>query len=509
MLFSAADLQQLTMLGIDPNRAERQLALLRAGQSWMHLERPCVPGDGILQLEGRATLYEQRFAQAVADGRLTRFVPASGAASRMFASLHAPSEVFETCRAAQVSAEAGEQELALRHFFDELPHFAFYPDLTQALADEDIAIDRVIAERDVATLVRYLLEPCGLGYAELPKGLLAFHAAVDGVRTPFVEHQAEAALLCGSENRMRLHFTVTPSHLPLFEAQHTAWQKLLDETYGCALEISYSVQKPSTDTLSLTGDDQPLREANGALLLRPGGHGALIENLNDLQGDILLVRNIDNVVPDAQKEANLTTTRRLTGLLLDLQEEQYALLRSLHSEGDSQIIRDLCFSFLCDRLQLDVPFDLPLPELIALLDRPLRVCGMVPNSGEPGGGPFWVRDTSGRLSRQIVEGAQIDKQDPEQLAILQQSTHFNPVDLICGVRDWRGQPYDLGCFVDDEAVIVSEKSQRGETLRVLELPGLWNGAMAHWHTLFVEMPETAFNPVKTVFDLLRPAHQGG
>lgn len=507
MSFSGADTQQLTVLDIDPERAGRQLELLRAGQSWMRLERPCVPGDGILQLEGQTTLYEQRFTQAVADGRLTRFVPASGAASRMFASLHAPAEVFEACRTPQVSADADERERALRHFFDDLQKFAFYSDLTLAMADDGVAIDAVMAQRDIATLVRYLLEPCGLGYAELPKGLLAFHAAVDGARTPFVEHQAEAALLCGSEKGMRLHFTVTPSHLPLFEAQHKAWQQLLDDTYGCQLEISYSVQKPSTDTLALAGDGQPLRESSGALLLRPGGHGALIENLSDLQGDILLVRNIDNVVPDAQKEANLTASRLLTGLLLDLQEEQHALLRSLHSEGDDLIVRDLCFSFLCDRLQLEIPFDVPLPELIALLDRPLRVCGMVPNSGEPGGGPFWVRDADGRLSRQIVEGAQIDKQDPTQLAILQQSTHFNPVDMVCGVRDWRGQPYDLSGYVDDNAVIVTEKSQCGETIRVLELPGLWNGAMAHWHTLFVEIPEAVFNPVKTVFDLLRPAHQ--
>ncbi len=509
MSFSPADIQQLTMLGIDPARANRQIELLRAGQSWTRLERPCVPGDGLLRLDEQTTLYGQRFAQAVAAGRLTRFVPASGAASRMFAPLHVGAEVFGACRAEEASVSADEQELALRRFFDALPQFAFYTDLTRAMADDGVAIDTVIAVRDIATLVRYLLEPCGLGYAELPKGLLAFHAEVDGARTPFVEHQAEAALLCGSESRMKLHFTVTPSHLPLFEAQRKAWQKQLDETYGCQFEISYSVQKLSTDTLALGGDGQPLRDPAGALVLRPGGHGSLIENLNDLQGDILLIRNIDNVVPDAQKGANLTATRLLTGLLLELQEEQHGLLRSLHSEGDDLIIRDLCLSFLCDRLQLEVPFDLPLPELIALLDRPLRVCGMVPNSGEPGGGPFWVRDAEGRLSRQIVEGAQIDKNDPEQLAVLQQSTHFNPVDLVCGVRDWRGQPYDLSGFVDDDAVIVTEKSQRGESVRVLELPGLWNGAMAHWHTLFVEIPEAAFNPVKTLFDLLRPAHQRG
>lgn len=507
MQFTAEDIDQLETHGISPGKAERQIELLQTGQVWTKLERPCVPGDGILQPTGSAEALKKYFEAAVTDERLLRFVPASGAASRMFKALYAEPEIFEACRNEQVSAEATASEKKLRKFFDNLTQFAFYHDLAQVMADDGYKISEAIAKRDLAKIVRYLLEPCGLNYAELPKGLLAFHQTSDGIRTPFVEHQAEAAMLCGSEQKISLHFTVTASHRPLFEAQRTAWAATLQETYGAELEIGYSVQKPSTDTLSLAADGEPLRDGQGRLVLRPGGHGALIENLNDLQGDILLIRNIDNVVPDARKGGNLANTCLLAGLLLELQQEQHGLLRSLDAEGAAPEIRDLCLSFLCDRLQLEVPLDADRTSLMNLLDRPLRVCGMVPNSGEPGGGPFWVRDSQGRLSRQIVEGAQINTDDPEQVAILQQSTHFNPVDMVCAVRDWRGRPYDLTRFVDNDAVIVTRKSQESQTIRALELPGLWNGGMADWHTLFVEIPEQTFNPVKTVFDLLRPAHQ--
>ncbi len=304
-----------------------------------------------------------------------------------------------------------------------------------------------------------------------------------------------------------LHFTVSPEHLELFKAQFAAWQETLAAAYGCHFRVSYSEQKPSTDTLALDDSGQPLRDANGQLVLRHGGHGALIENLNDLAADILLVRNIDNVVPDARKQANLTWTRLLTGYLIEIQEELHTLLKALKGQPDDPMVRELVISFLADRLQTEVSLISDTKALIKALDRPIRVCGMVPNSGEPGGGPFWVRDRQGRLTKQIVEGAQIDKSNPGQAAILSNATHFNPVDMVCGVRDWQGKPYDLTRFVDDDAVIITTKHQGDRDLRVLELPGLWNGGMAGWHTLFVEIPPEAFNPVKTVFDLLRPAHQ--
>ena len=505
MNFSSADCNQLAELGIPTERAERQLTQLRKGQTWAQLSRACIAGDGILQIspEQRAHLSRQ-FDQAVVEGRLTRFVPASGAATRMFKALYADAPTLTACCSTEPAVGAAKAELELRRFLDQLPHFAFQNDLANAMRRAGHDLEQARQARQLELIIRFLLEPCGLDYASLPKGLLAFHGQGAEVRTPFVEHLAEAALLAGPDQTVSLHFTVSPQHLPLFEAQFQAWRERLEQTYGCRLQVSYSVQKPTTDTLAILDDDQPLRDAQGRLQLRPGGHGALIENLNDLAGDLIQIRNIDNVVPDTGKQPNLAWTRILGGYLLELQAEQFALLRALNERTGDPFIRDLSIAFLVDRLQAEVSADADEESLIALLDRPLRVCGMVPNSGEPGGGPFWVRDTKGRLSRQIVESSQINQADPEQLAVLHNSTHFNPVDMLCAVRDWRGRPFDLTRFVDDEAVIITGKSQAGQALRVLELPGLWNGAMAHWHTLFVEIPPACFNPVKTVFDLLRP-----
>ena len=505
MNFTAENIKQLEALGIEPSKAARQLAWLRSGQLDIKLERCCTVNDGITQLQPESHAHLQRaFESAIAAGRLRRFVPASGAASRMFSPLHADSGVFDACRAVEPSKEASQAELDLRHFLDNIESFAFYPDLKNAMAEDGQNLQQALADRDLPLIVRYLLEPCGLSYSRLPKGLLAFHTAVDGARTPFVEHLAEAALLNGLDGDVRLHFTVSAEHLELFKAQFAAWKETLVAAYGCSFDVSYSTQKASTD---LIATDQPLRDGEGRLLLRPGGHGALIKNLNDLSGDIVLIRNIDNVVPDVHKEANLTCAKLLTGYLVTLQEEQHALLKALHDHPEDPMTRELAVCFLGDRLHLDVSHFDDSQTLIDKLDRPVRVCGMVPNSGEPGGGPFWVRGSDGRVTRQIVEGAQINKSDPEQANILAGSTHFNPVDMVCGVSDWRGRPYDLNRFVDEDAVIITSKSMEGQELKVLELPGLWNGAMAGWHTLFVEISPEAFNPVKTVFDLLRPAHQ--
>jgi hypothetical protein len=508
MNFTAEDLKQLEALGIEPSKAARQLAWLRSGQLDIKLERCCTVDDGITRLQPESHAYLNKACDlAIAAGRLRRFVPASGAASRMFSPLQAERGVFEACRAVQPQTEASQAELDLRRFLDEIESFAFYPDLKNAMAEDGQDLQQALADRDLPLIIRYLLEPCGLSYSRLPKGLLAFHTAVDGARTPFIEHLAEAALLNGLDGDVQLHFTVSAEHLELFKAQFAAWQETLAAAYGCSFEVSYSTQKASTDTLALDATDQPLRDSEGRLVLRPGGHGALIENLNDLSGDIVLIRNIDNVVPDVHKTANLTCAKLLTGYLVTLQEEQHVLLKALHDDPEDPMTRELVVCFLNDRLQLGVSLTDDSQALLDKLDRPLRVCGMVANSGEPGGGPFWVRDAGGRVTRQIVEGAQIDKSDPGQAKILAGSTHFNPVDMVCGVSDWRGRPYDLSRFVDEEAVIITRKMMEGQELKVLELPGLWNGAMAGWHTLFVEISPEAFNPVKTVFDLLRPAHQ--
>lgn len=507
-LLTAEDLGQLAQVGISRPHAERQLAQLRRGEAWVRPDRPCTPGDGIVPLDdGRGADLERLFAAAAAQGRISRFIPASGAATRMFQPLLVDPAVLAAWRSAGPGAVADEPRRDLRRFAEELERFPFAADLHRILADNGLDAVQLLGKRDLAPLLAALLEPTGLGYADLPKGLLPFHRAADGVRTPFVEHQAEAALLDGGRGRIALHLTVSEEHLALFQAEAAAWRQRLLDRYGCAVALSYSTQQPCTDTLALTASGRPARADDGRLLLRPGGHGALLANLAGCGGDIVLLRNIDNVVPDVAKATNLQCSRLLAGRLLELQEEQHGLLRELHQHGDDPLLRDLAFAFLYDRLQLQVPLNLDLAGLIGQLDRPLRVCGMVANSGEPGGGPFWVRDAAGLVRRQIVEAAQIDRNDPQQAAMLAASTHFNPVDMACALRDWQGRPYDLARFVDDDAVIIAAKVQQGETLRVLELPGLWNGGMAGWLTQFVAIPAAAFNPVKTLFDLLRPAHQ--
>lgn len=490
MPLSPADIAQLAAHGIPAAEARRQLARLRAGQHWTRLERPCTPGDGIrvIPADQHAELVA-RFALAAAAGAVTRFVPASGAATRMFQPLYG----------------AGDGP---GRFLAELDRFPFRAELAAVLADAGGDLAGTRRAGDLPRLLDALLAPDGLDYARRPKGLLPFHCCDGEIRSAFVEHLAEAAQLAGAGNTARLHFTVSPEHRPLFEAQLERWRAPLEQRYGARLAVSFSVQQPATDTLALGADGTALRDAAGRLLLRPGGHGALLANLAALDAEVVLIRNIDNVVPDRGKGANLLWDRLLGGLLLELADAQRAVLDELRRTPEDAAVRRWALAFLRGELGADLPADdLDAAALAALLDRPLRVCGMVANSGEPGGGPFWVRDASGRLSRQIVEASQIDRDDPAQGTLLAAATHFNPVDMACLLRDGRGRRYALEPLVDQAAAIVTAKAQNGRELRILERPGLWNGAMAGWHTVFVELPENTFNPVKTLFDLLRPAHQ--
>jgi hypothetical protein len=402
--------------------------------------------------------------------------------------------------------QAGEGR-DLQLFLANLERFPFAVQLNGILARAGTDLDTLRRSGDLPQLLAALLEPHGLDYARLPKGLLAFHRLGPEVRTAAVEHLAETALLVGPGHPARLHLTVAPEHRPLFEAHFEGWRPALERRYATPLTVSFSEQQAATDTLALGPDGTPLRDADGRLVLRPGGHGALLANLAALDAELVIIRNIDNVVPDARKGDNLLWDRLLTGLLLALQEEQQHLLDRLQSAPDDAATHRAVRAFLRDELDEALPEEIPAPRLIERLDRPLRICGMVRNSGEPGGGPFWVRSRDGQLSRQIVEATQIDRHDPAQAAILAAATHFNPVDMACALRDGHGRPYTLAQYVDQGAAIVTTKQQNGQALRILERPGLWNGGMAGWHTVFVELPESAFNPVKTIFDLLRPAHQ--
>jgi hypothetical protein len=493
---SPADHAQLAARGIAVATVQRQLAQLTGPPPCVQLERPCIPGDGILVLpETQVAAARQAYEAAAAAGRLLKFVPASGAATRMFRSL--------------LAAGTAETENALERqvFLDGLRRFAFFDDLAAAMHRDGLDPVALAAQGQIDLIVDFLLTPRGLDYVNQPKGLLQFHRYPDANRTAFEEHLVEAVgHVRDQSGTCRLHFTISPQHRGRFLALLDRARPAYEARYHVRFDVSFSEQKPSTDTIAVDENNRPIRAAGGRLLFRPGGHGALIENLDDLRGDIICVKNIDNIVPDHLREPTLKWKRILTGLLAARQRtifEHVARLSGVPTPEEVQA----ALRFIAGELAIAVPPAATNAWALAVLNRPLRVCGMVKNTGEPGGGPFWVRASDGSISRQIVESAQVDPQSPDQQAVFRSATHFNPVDLVCGVRNWRGERFDLRRYVDVDAVFIAHKSEGGRSLKALELPGLWNGAMADWITLFVEVPIETFNPVKTVNDLLRPQHQ--
>lgn len=484
--FSPADLSQMAELGIAPAEALRQIELFRNPPPFTRVLRACRVGDGIRTLPKAAEPWLlARFEEAVRRGRLAKLVPASGAATRMFKELLADLN----------DGAQGPPPPEVRTFLENLPRFAFYEDL----ADLQTADRRTLLER--------LLTEKGLSYAELPKGLLKFHRYPDGPRTPFEEHLVEAAdVTRDAEGGCRLHFTVSPQHQERFNALLEEVRGRYEKKYNCRFVVSFSNQQRSTDTIAVDPGNRPFRQDDGTLLFRPGGHGALLDNLASLAGigwDLVLLKNIDNVVPDGRKPVVNGWKKALSGYLLAIQERIFRVLERL--EADSAAL-DEASNLVETELSRPIPAGADRRQfVIEALNRPLRVCGVVRNQGEPGGGPFWVEDARGQLSLQIVESSQIDPKVRQEM--LAGSTHFNPVDIVCALRDRHGAPYDLHRFVDPTTVFISGKSHEGRPLKALERPGLWNGAMAGWNTVFVEVPDETFAPVKTVLDLLRPEHQ--
>lgn len=470
-LFSSDDLRQMAELGIAPEEALRQIELFRNPPPFTRVLRPCRLGDGIRQLSKVAEPWLlARFEEAARGGRVAKLVPASGAATRMFKELL-----------------AGEND-AVRPFLENLPRFAFYEDL--AGVPEDAILEHLLTEK-------------GLDYADLPKGLLKFHRYPGGPRTPFEEHLVEAAdVTRDADGVCRLHFTVSPQHQERFENLLEEVRPVYERRYGCRFQVSFSDQRRSTDTIAVDPENRPFRQEDGTLLFRPGGHGALLDNLNSLGWDLVLLKNIDNVVPDSRKPVVNGWKKALTGYLLALQERIFRLSERL--EADPAALEEAA-KLVEEELSRPIPEGVDRRQFILeALNRPLRICGVVKNQGEPGGGPFWVEDACGQVSLQIVESSQIDPKVRDE--VLSRSTHFNPVDIVCALRDRHGAPYDLNRFVDPSTVFISSKSHEGRPLKALERPGLWNGAMAGWNTVFVEVPDETFAPVKTVMDLLRPEH---
>ncbi len=357
------------------------------------------------------------------------------------------------------------------------------------------------------------MEEKGLNYGQLPKGLLLFHAYADGARTPMEEHLVEAALYAASNDEANVHFTVSHEHLPLFRKKVEDCIAKYEAKYDIKINVSFSEQKPSTDTIAVNTDNTPFRNDDGSLLFRPGGHGALIENLNDIDADVVFIKNIDNVVPDRLKGDTVLYKNVLAGVLVENQKRAFEYLELLDSGNYNhkdleEIIRFVQRDLCCRRADIKELEDAELVSYLrSKLNRPMRVCGVVKNIGEPGGGPFLAYNQDGTVSLQILESSQIDKSNPEYVKMFTEGTHFNPVDLVCATRDYKGNHFHLPDYVDHNTGFISSKSKGGRELKALELPGLWNGAMSDWNTIFVEVPLDTFNPVKTVNDLLRPQHQ--
>ncbi len=438
---------------------------------------------------------------AAAEGnRLLKFVPASGAATRMF-------------RGLQGQTGGGVEERS--RFLGELSSFAFYPRLQEKIAQKGLDLEELIRARAAETLLETLLEPGGLGYLDTPKALLDFHSYAGGARTPFEEHLVEAAhYLASPGGTCRLHFTITPRHSDLFTSILDRVKRPLERSLGIELEVSFSTQSDSTDTIAVDPENSPFRLDEGSLLFRPAGHGALIHNLGALDADIVFIKNIDNIAPERRHQTVATWKQLLAGHLVDLQQRAFRMHQLLETSPEDPGIVDRALELITMEFAVVPPPSLATADhhsrhrwAVDRLDRPLRVCGVVIQAGEPGGGPFWVRANDGGFSGQIVEAAQIDRSAPDQQEIWDSSTHFNPTDLVCALRDRHGEPFDLSRFVDPTTAFISHKTYQGRPLKSLEQPGLWNGSMAGWNTVFVEVPAETFTPVKTLFDLLRPEHQ--
>uniref|UniRef100_UPI003FEF06BF DUF4301 family protein n=1 Tax=Alistipes putredinis TaxID=28117 RepID=UPI003FEF06BF len=478
-MFTKEDFVQMEEHGLTPAALETQLKNFREGFPFLPVTRAASCGDGIRVLD--AAGIEQaaaRYDRAKESLRVVKFVPASGAATRMF------KDLFEFVREGRRTAVVGEL-LANRR------RFAFWPELRTIIgddADELRTVENIVAE--------------GLRYGETPKGLVSFHRYGDEVRKAVEEHLVEGAQYAAAGGEVKIHFTVSPEHLTRFEALLAEKIPGYESRFGVKYRISFSVQDPSTDTLAVNPDCTPFRRADGRLLFRPAGHGALIGNLGKIDADIVFVKNIDNVTTDARRSDTVLYKKALAGVLLALQERIFEYLMALEVPGAEL---EPIAAFIENELCVKLPKDYGTALLRQVLDRPIRVCGMVRNEGEPGGGPFWVAGADGLETLQIAESNQIA---PEKRELMRSATHFNPVDLVCSFRTSKGGRFDLREFVDPATGFISRKSDGGRELLAQELPGLWNGAMARWNTGFVEVPITTFSPVKVVTDLLRPEHQG-
>lgn len=496
--------KKIQQVAMNVSDVKEQLEYFINGFPFLAVEKPATLGDGIILLSEEElneinTYYDTQ--SVLLD--IVKFVPASGAASRMFKSL------FEYLEADEIEGSKSE---FINNFIQGLPTFGFADALDTILTKQGASLAVTSTKGKYHKIVSALLSEQGLNYGKLPKGLILFHKYQnDEVRTPVAEHFEEGkSYAIGKRESIKLHFTVSPEHLDAFQSHVLEVKKTMGTSH---FEVSFSAQKKATDTIAVTMENEAFENEDGSLLFRPAGHGALLENLNDIDADLIFVKNIDNVVPDRLRVVTIIYKKALAGLLLSIQQSIFTHLEALDRVLDDVQCAEI-ENFAKEKLHIRFPsnyseftFDNKVSYLKNKLNRPLRVCGMVPNTGEPGGGPYWVKESDGSLSLQIAETSQLDLEDNHSVNVLKSATHFNPVDLVCGVKNYKGEKFDLLEFRDPKTGFITHKSKNGRDLKALELPGLWNGAMANWNTLFIEVPLITFNPVKTVNDLLRDEHQ--
>ncbi|MGA1226046.1 MAG: DUF4301 family protein [Tamlana sp.] len=514
-MFSEKDINQIQDLGITIDKVNEQIERLKDGMSYSNLVAAATIGKGIEKYEKDEI---QNFIELYEAKRnnlsLVKFVPASGAATRMFKFLFQFLKSFKPANESVQEYADRKNDTLIENFLSNLKSFPFYNLVLSEVKSVNPNFDSLPENEKYVAFVKTMLEDNGINYSFLPKGLLPFHKYDQNVVTAFYEHLFESTLYSSANNIANLHFTVSENHHDYFIKELNKIKDDLEKKTKTTFNVSFSYQKQVTSTVALTAKDQVFRNEDGSILFRPAGHGALLENLNDLDYDLIFIKNIDNIVVSNKNIKISNSKKLLSGVLLEVQEKIFSYLHKLDEGGLTDADFKIIALFLKYRLNvpIDVDFDRMSSDekttyLSEKLNKPIRVCGMVKNEGEPGGGPFWVKDKNNQVSLQIVEFAQINFSRKNQQSLVYKATHFNPTDLVCGVRNYKGEKFNLMDYVDPEAAFITMKTQNGVDIKALELPGLWNGSMAHWNSIFVEVPLTTFNPVKTVNDLLKPAHQ--
>ena len=515
MKFSDKDIKQIEAKGMTLNKVNAQLELFETGVPYVNLTEAANIDNGIFSFsEERKAHYINYYDKQRDAVTILKFVPASGAATRMFKFLFRFLKEYNPKKESINSYINRNKATELSLFLVGIEKFPFYNYVFSKIKVFVPNFDSLSDNEKHVEFIKTMLDEHNLNFGFYPKGLLPFHEYKDHVSSAFEEHLFEAALYVSSNNEANLHFTISEKHKHIFDEEFARIESIVEAKTKTKFNISFSYQCQSTDTIAVTPKNEPFREHNGQLLFRPSGHGALLNNLNQLDADLIFIKNIDNIVVFQYENEVAEYKKMLGGILLELQDQSFSYLRQLETNELSEDELITIAEFLTNRMSVVISKEFEkysknyqIEYLKEKLNRPIRVCGMVKNEGEPGGGPFWVKDESGNISLQIVESAQIDKKNKNQKRILKGATHFNPVDLVCGIKNYKGEKFDLNQFVDHKTAFITMKTKTGKDLKALELPGLWNGSMAYWNTVFVEVPLITFNPVKTVTDLLKATHQ--